>query len=66
LLRAKGKYPGAAAGIGESKKLDQVIVDRWRGRLHQEDLSAACGVKNLHGNVAVGISIHDTGPDLSA
>ena len=28
----------AAAGIGESQKLDQVIVDRRRGPLHKEDL----------------------------
>jgi hypothetical protein len=34
---------GAAAGIGESQKLGQVIVDRRRGRLDEEDLLAAYG-----------------------
>jgi hypothetical protein len=31
---------GAAAGIGESQKFDQVIVDWRRSRLHEEDLLA--------------------------
>jgi hypothetical protein len=57
---------GATAGIGESEKPDQVIVDRRRGRLHDKDLLAAYGVEKLHGNLAVGISIHDTAADLSA
>jgi hypothetical protein len=52
---------GATAGIGESEEPDQVIVDRRRGRLHEKDLLAAYGVEKLHGNLAVGISIHDTG-----
>src|ERR1700704_1891098 len=36
---------GATAGIGESEKPDQVIVDRRRGRLHEKDLLAAYGVE---------------------
>jgi hypothetical protein len=45
----------AAAGICEGEELDQVIVDRRRGRLHEEDLLAAHGIDKLYGNLAVGI-----------
>lgn len=57
---------GAAAGVGESEQLEQVIVGRRRGRLDEEHLLAAHGLKKLHGNVTVGISIYHTGPKLSA
>ena len=55
----------AAAGIGQSQKLDQVIVDRRQSRLHEEDLLAAHGIKKLHGNVAVRIPVDDTVSDPS-
>jgi hypothetical protein len=43
-----------------------MIIDRRRGRLREEDLLAAYAVEKLHGNVAVGISIHHTGADPDA
>jgi hypothetical protein len=52
---------GAAASVRESEQLDQVIVDRGRSRLHEENLLATHGVEKLHRNVAVRISIHHTG-----
>src|SRR3979409_836481 len=57
---------GATAGIGESEKPDQVIVDRRQGRLHEKDLLAAYGVEKLHGTLAGGISIPVPTADLSA
>jgi hypothetical protein len=56
---------GAAAGIGESQKFDQVIVDWRRSRLHEEDLLATHRVEQLHGNIAVRIPIYDAGTKLS-
>jgi hypothetical protein len=50
-----GDGAGAAAGTSESDRLDQVIVDRRRGRLREEDLLAAYAIEKLHGNVPVGI-----------
>jgi hypothetical protein len=58
--------PSAAAGIGESQKFDQVIVDWRRSRLHEEDLLATHRTEQLHGNVAVRIPIYDAGTKLSA
>jgi hypothetical protein len=55
-----------AAGIGESQKFDQVIVDWRRSRLHEEDLLATHRTKQLHGNVAVRIPIDDAGTKVSA
>jgi hypothetical protein len=43
--RRNARGSGAAASIGQSKKLDQVIACRRRGRLHQKDLSAAHAFK---------------------
>jgi hypothetical protein len=42
-----------AAGVGQSEQLDQVIVDRRRGRLYQEVLFAAHRLEQLHGDFAV-------------
>lgn len=47
--------PRAAAGIGESQKFDQMMVDWRRNRLHEEDLPATHRVEQLHGNIAVRI-----------
>jgi hypothetical protein len=55
-----------ASARARSSKLDQVIVDRRRGRLHKEDLLTAHGLEKLDGSVAVWIPIHDTGADPSA
>lgn len=43
-----------------------MIVGRRRGRLDEEHLLAAQGLKKLLGNVTVGLSIYHTGPKLSA
>src|SRR3979411_3162008 len=64
--RCNARGPGAATGIGETQKFDQVIVDWRRGRLHEGDLLAAHRVEQLHGNVAVRIPIYDTGTEVSA
>jgi hypothetical protein len=47
--------PRVAAGIGESQKFDQMMVDWRRNRLHEEDLLATHRVEQLHGNIAVRI-----------
>ena len=64
--RRNARSPRAAAGVGESQKFDQMIVDWRRGRLHEEDLLAANRVEKLHRNVTVRITIDDAGADLRA
>jgi hypothetical protein len=44
---------GPPAGVGQREQLNEMIVDRRRGRLHQEHLLAAHRGAQLHGHLAV-------------
>ena len=44
----------AATGVGEGQQLDEVVVDRRSGRLHEEDLAAAHRLVEPHRRLAVG------------
>lgn len=56
---------GAAAGISQSEQFDQVIVGRWRGRLHQEDLFTTHTLQYLHGDFSIRKPFDDAVTDRS-
>jgi hypothetical protein len=60
----------AAARIGESEQLHQVVIDRRRGRLHQEDLFPANRLAQLHRDLSVRKAVDDavseTDPEVTS
>jgi hypothetical protein len=51
--RGDARSGRTVAGIGQRQQLDQTIVDRRRGRLHEKDLLAAHRLQQLHRHLAV-------------
>jgi len=57
---------GAATGVCQSQKFDQVITYGRRRRLHEKDFLTAYGFEQPHRHVAVRIPLHQTATDRNA
>ncbi len=62
--RRHARCPGPAAGIREGYQLDQVIINRGRGRLHEKELVAAHRFEKLHRNVPIRVALHGADAEL--